>query len=164
MVSSTMFEPQPQNTSLPVQQESHTISQPLLPMPHSVIPQTRSHDITIEQVKMKYHKFHSVGKIGLMAVELCREAIFGDEIMKKSTVKGCRNLPPLPEDGLRVPKKPCFLFSHSTGSLQHLLNHCGQTPLKQLGSVVNNYKIQNNLLLISLLTMTTGAVMRLTPH
>ena len=105
-VPSTMFESQQHNTSLPVQQESHTVDQSLIPMPQSVTP-LHSH-MTIEQVKIKYHKFHSVGKIGSMAVKLCREAIFGDEIMKKSTVKGCRNLPPLPEDGLRVLKETLF--------------------------------------------------------
>ena len=36
---------------------------------------------------------------------LPEESIFGEEIMKKSTVKGCRNLAALPENGLKELKE-----------------------------------------------------------
>ena len=53
---------------------------------------------------MKYPKLHTEGKIGLLAVKLSREAIFGDQLMRQCTVRGCRGLPALPYDGLKVLK------------------------------------------------------------
>ena len=53
---------------------------------------------------MRYPKLHSERKVGLLAVRLAREAIFGDECMKQCTVKGCRKLPPLPHEGLKALK------------------------------------------------------------
>ena len=61
--------------------------------------------VTSEQIKLKYSGLHSEAKIGSMAVKLAKESIFGEEIMKKSTVKGCRNLAALPENGLKELKE-----------------------------------------------------------
>ena len=61
--------------------------------------------VTSEQIKLKYPGLHSEAKIGSMAVKLAKESIFGEEIMRKSTVKGCRNLAPLPENGLLKSKE-----------------------------------------------------------
>jgi hypothetical protein len=53
---------------------------------------------------MRYPRLHSEKKVGLMAVKLAREAIFGEERMKQCTVRGCRGLPPLPHEGLKTLK------------------------------------------------------------
>ena len=54
---------------------------------------------------MRYPNLHTEGKNGMMAVKLSREAIFGDELMKRTTVKGYRDLPALSQDGLKVLKE-----------------------------------------------------------
>ena len=61
--------------------------------------------VTSEQIKLKYSGLHSEAKIGSMAVKLGKESIFGEGITKKSTMRGCRNLAPLPENGLKELKE-----------------------------------------------------------
>ena len=47
----------------------------------------------IEEVIDHYPKLHTLCKAGALACKLAREAIFGEEILKRCTPKGNRNLP-----------------------------------------------------------------------
>ena len=51
------------------------------------------------QVKIKYPKLVNEA-IGALAVKLAKESIFGNDLMKTCTVKGHRDLPALPAEGL----------------------------------------------------------------
>ena len=50
----------------------------------------------VDDVLSRYQKFKCESKIGTLAVKLAREVFFGEEVMVKCTVVGCRNLPALP--------------------------------------------------------------------
>lgn len=54
---------------------------------------------------MKYPKLKGVSKTGSLASKLAKEAIFGEEVMAKCTVKGHRNYPALPSDKLAELKR-----------------------------------------------------------
>ena len=63
-----------------------TASQPLLQSP--------------EAVTLKYAKFKALNKISTLAVKLAKELYFGIEVLKASTVRGCRDLPILNQNTL----------------------------------------------------------------
>jgi hypothetical protein len=70
---------------------------------------TESSLITPETVIQKYPKYLNTANMTRLAVKLAREAYFGTQLMKKSTVYGCTNKPPLPKEDVENLKK--FLFS-----------------------------------------------------
>ena len=50
---------------------------------------------------MKYgSKFKGPCKAGTLCVKLAREVVFGPEVLKQCTVRGCRDLPALPSEEL----------------------------------------------------------------
>ena len=61
-----------------------------------------------EQVKMKYPKLVNEAKIGALAVKLAKESIFANDLMKTCTVKGHRDLPALPAEGLNRLKETLY--------------------------------------------------------
>ena len=71
-----------------------TASQPLLQSPGAVT--------------LKYAKFKARNKISTLAVKLAKESYFGIEVLKASTVRGCRDLPILNQNTLMQMKQ--FLF------------------------------------------------------
>ena len=56
--------------------------------------------ITPDAVLTKYSKLRGVTKVSTLAVKLAREAFFGKELMRQSTVHGSRDLPALPNEKL----------------------------------------------------------------
>jgi hypothetical protein len=64
-----------------------------------------------ELVIQYYPKLLNIEKISRLAVKLAREAYFGSELMRASTVYGCRNIPGLPKHKVDDLKKfLCLIF------------------------------------------------------
>lgn len=60
---------------------------------------------TVEAVIEENHKLTKVSRVSTLAVKLSRDALFGEEVMKRCTVLGTRNLPGLPRKELYDLKK-----------------------------------------------------------
>lgn len=59
-------------------------------------------------VVLKYAMYKSESKIGTLAVKLARESFFGQAVLGKCTVAGCRDLPGLPTGEVQKLKKYLF--------------------------------------------------------
>ena len=83
-----------------------------------------------EQVKMKYPKMVNESKVGALAVKLAKESIFGNDLMKTCTVKGHRDLPALPVEGLSRLKDTLYglfpKFWVNPASFEPLWNTAGE--------------------------------------
>ena len=82
---------------------------PQITSPQQTIPQVAISQVTSswpsqlsrpDIVIRKYPKLRGETKASCLAVKLAKEAFFGDEIMARSTVKGHRDHPALPQQGL----------------------------------------------------------------
>ena len=69
---------------------------------------------SIPEVLQKYPELQTDAKMGVLGVKLAREALFGDDIMKRCTPRGWQDLPALPQGKLFVLKTalwnqfPCY--------------------------------------------------------
>ena len=70
-------------------------------------PMGQSVPIPIAALSTKYNET-TEGKIGALAVKLAREAIFGDDVLRRCTPGGWSNMPALPQAELNLLK--CTLF------------------------------------------------------
>ena len=87
--------------------------------------------ITPEAVLDKYRTLRVESKIGVLAVKLAKEAYFGEDVLVKCTVSGCRSLPALPLFELNELKQ--FLFNqfprywHSPEEFEGLWERVGES-------------------------------------
>ena len=63
---------------------------------------------TIAETLQKFSSLRTESKIGVLAVKLAREAIFGDDVLRRCTPRGWSNMPALPQAELNLLK--CTLF------------------------------------------------------
>ena len=63
---------------------------------------------TIAETFQKYTSLRTESKIGVLAVKLAREAIFGDDLLRKCTPRGWSDMPALPQAELNLLK--CTLY------------------------------------------------------
>ncbi len=76
-------------------------------LPSSMI---SKHDLkTPQEVIRKYHKLRGECKAGKLSLKLAKEAYFGESLLAKCTVYGCRELPGLPLVDLNELKNTMFL-------------------------------------------------------
>ena len=154
-------------TSIDLQTESHTypktpisdkatqLSTSADPTENHIYPQTPtlpkttalpiSKDIlqTPTSVLARYPKLRGVTKAGKLAVKLGREAFFGETIMRRCTVYGCRGLPPLPKKELHALKHTMiavFAGSHSPAEFEQIWKQC-EAALGQACNALRKKKI-----------------------
>ena len=63
---------------------------------------------TLAEALQKFSSLRTESKIGVLAVKLAREAIFGDDVLRRCTPRGWSNMPALPQAELNLLK--CTLF------------------------------------------------------
>ena len=63
---------------------------------------------TIAETLQKFSSLRTESKIGVLAVKLAREAIIGDDVLRRCTPRGWSNMPALPQAELNLLK--CTLF------------------------------------------------------
>ena len=63
---------------------------------------------TIAETLQKYASLRTESKIGVLAIKLAREAIFGDDLLRKCTPRGWNDMPALPQAELNLLK--CTLY------------------------------------------------------
>ena len=118
MVSCTI-DPLPQGPALSNQSQVDSPSAtPSLPMPIAAVnakyDEMSSEEIcrqelkTAQEVLQKYPDLQVESKIGVLAVRLARQAFFGDNLMKRCTPRGWRNMPALPQAELNMLKVTLF--------------------------------------------------------
>ena len=61
-----------------------------------------------DTVLAKYRNLRIESKVGMLAIKLAKEAIFGEDVLAQCTVSGCRNLPALPVEELNQLKQALF--------------------------------------------------------
>ena len=98
---------------------------------------------TPTSVLARYPKLRGVTKAGKLAVKLGREAFFGETIMRRCTVYGCRGLPPLPKKELHALKHTMiavFAGSHSPAEFEQIWKQC-EAALGQACNALRKKKI-----------------------
>lgn len=68
----------------------------------------RSELSNLDTVLAKYRNLRVESKVGMLAVKLAKEALFGEKVLEKCTVGGCRGLPALPLEELNRLKQTLF--------------------------------------------------------
>ena len=115
--------------------ENHTYPQtPTLPKT-TALPISKDILQTPTSVLARYPKLRGVTKAGKLAVKLGREAFFGETIMKRCTVYGCRGLPPLPKKELHALKHTMiavFAGSHSPAEFEQIWKQCEAHLVKRV--------------------------------
>ena len=90
-----------------------------------------------ELVLSKYQSLVKESTVGTLAVKLANESFFGNDILRKCTVMGCRDYPALPLAELSKLYLHCF---PSTGTITQTLKRKYGTPaLTLLDSFVNGF-------------------------
>ena len=107
--------------------------------------------VPVDSVLNKYQSLRKDHTIGKLAVKLAKESFFGDEVLVKCTVMGCRSFPALPTKELNDLKQTVFslyprywsnpiefeskIWSQCVNSigqlckrLRHCVNSTGYTP------------------------------------
>ena len=90
----------------------------------------------------KYSNYYSPSRVSTLAQRLARESYFGDNILEKCTVMGCRDNPALPLkelNKLKQIKKPLVL-SHSSGITRYSLKILGRPVPMPLANAVRGRK------------------------
>lgn len=94
-----------QTTTTPLQSTPRCPG-PLTPGSNHIEAATQPKDIllTPSEVISKYTRLRGDSKMGELASKLARESFFGKELMRRSTVMGFKDFPPLPSDRVQTLK------------------------------------------------------------
>ena len=86
---------------------------------------------TPEAVLTKYPTLRVESKIGILAVKLAKEAIFGKDVLAQCTVNGCRDLPALPLPELNELKQVLFRqfpsYWHTPEEFERIWERAGES-------------------------------------
>ena len=78
----------------------------IIALPSEEIPREKL--ASIPQTLQKHFGLRTEAKIGMLVVKLTREAIFGNEIMKKCMPRGWKDFPALPQEELALLKRTIY--------------------------------------------------------
>ena len=107
--SPSMIPPSASQSMIPpsVSSPATTNMPSICPLPSEAINKAQLADPQTVLAKYAW-KMKGPSKAGSLCVKLAREAFFGQDILQQCTVRGCRDLPALPEEELRSLKQVLF--------------------------------------------------------
>ena len=88
----------------------------------------------------KFPSYQCISRVPTLAQRLASQSYFGDDVLGKCTVMGCRNSPALPLRELNNLKQNCFFSFRNSGQILSILRRHGLDVPSRLANAVKEWR------------------------